>query len=202
MAWRCPGARPLSELILVIFPTHICVIWPRWVEQKPVTENRDGHGHRRWQGYGTVLGERKTHTKAKYADTDDENKVTATTLHLAAAPKFVIPTTLFHTGAGRPRVSLSVLAGGVWGVFFWVFLVFLIRVLRQHVAIKTWNRHLFVHLKMLYSKAKAYDICAHYVFFSSWNMNEVSRALLCYGHTLLIHSGCIYPCSSGLLHWC
>ena len=69
MAWPCSGARPLSELILVIFPTHICVIWPQWVERQPATENRDGHGHRRWQGNGTVLSEKKTHTKAKYADT-------------------------------------------------------------------------------------------------------------------------------------
>ena len=69
MVWRCSGARPLSELILVIFQTHICVIWPQWVERQPATENRDGHGHLRWQGNGTVLGERKTHTKAKYAVT-------------------------------------------------------------------------------------------------------------------------------------
>ena len=78
-------------------------------------------------------------------------------------------------------------------------LFFFIRVLRWHVAIKTWNRHLFVYLKMFYSKA--YDIWTHYVFFSSWNMNEVTRALLFCGHTLLIYSSCIYPCSSGLLHW-
>ena len=74
MAWRCSGTRSLSELILVICPTHICVIWPQWVERQPATKNRDGHGHRRWQGNGTVLGERKTHTKAKYADTKIQSR--------------------------------------------------------------------------------------------------------------------------------
>ena len=37
MVWRCPGAKPLSEPMMVSLPTHICVTWPQWVkgEQLP-----------------------------------------------------------------------------------------------------------------------------------------------------------------------
>ena len=31
MAWRCPGAKPLSEPMMVSFLTHICVTRPQWV---------------------------------------------------------------------------------------------------------------------------------------------------------------------------
>ena len=31
MAWRRPGAKPLSETMMVRLPTHICVIRPQWV---------------------------------------------------------------------------------------------------------------------------------------------------------------------------
>ena len=31
MAWRQPGAKPLSEPIMVRLLTHICVTWPQWV---------------------------------------------------------------------------------------------------------------------------------------------------------------------------
>ena len=31
MAWRRSGDKPLSELMLVILPTHICVARPQWV---------------------------------------------------------------------------------------------------------------------------------------------------------------------------
>ena len=31
MAWRRPGAKPLSEATMVNLPTHICVSRPRWV---------------------------------------------------------------------------------------------------------------------------------------------------------------------------
>ena len=34
MAWRRPGDKPLSEPMMVILPTHICVTRPQWV--KPV----------------------------------------------------------------------------------------------------------------------------------------------------------------------
>ena len=30
MAWCHSGDKPLSETILVILPTHICVTWPQW----------------------------------------------------------------------------------------------------------------------------------------------------------------------------
>ena len=32
MAWRRPGDKPLSELMVVSLPTHICVIRPQWVK--------------------------------------------------------------------------------------------------------------------------------------------------------------------------
>ena len=31
MVWRCPGAKPLSEPMMVSLLTHICVIRPQWV---------------------------------------------------------------------------------------------------------------------------------------------------------------------------
>ena len=33
MAWRRPGDKPLSEPMMVIFVTHICVTRPQWVNQ-------------------------------------------------------------------------------------------------------------------------------------------------------------------------
>ena len=32
MAWRRPGDKPLSEPMMVILPTHICVTRPQWVK--------------------------------------------------------------------------------------------------------------------------------------------------------------------------
>ena len=32
MAWRRPGDKPLSEPMMVWFPTHICVIRPQWLD--------------------------------------------------------------------------------------------------------------------------------------------------------------------------
>ena len=32
MAWRRPGDKPLSELMVVTLPTHICVTRPQWVK--------------------------------------------------------------------------------------------------------------------------------------------------------------------------
>ena len=32
MAWRRPGDKPLSEPIMVVLPTHICVTRPQWVK--------------------------------------------------------------------------------------------------------------------------------------------------------------------------
>ena len=32
MAWRRPGGKPLSEPVMVRFPTHICVTQPQWVK--------------------------------------------------------------------------------------------------------------------------------------------------------------------------
>ena len=34
MAWRRPGDKPLSEPMMVSFPTHICVARPQWVKRK------------------------------------------------------------------------------------------------------------------------------------------------------------------------
>ena len=34
MAWRRPGDKPLSETMMVSLPTHICVIWPQWVDRR------------------------------------------------------------------------------------------------------------------------------------------------------------------------
>ena len=33
MAWRRPGDKPLSEPMMVSFPTHICVARPQWVNE-------------------------------------------------------------------------------------------------------------------------------------------------------------------------
>ena len=33
MAWCRPGAKPLSEVMLVSLPMHICVTWPQWVKK-------------------------------------------------------------------------------------------------------------------------------------------------------------------------
>ena len=35
MAWRRPGAKPLSEPMMVSLPTHICVARPEWVKVNP-----------------------------------------------------------------------------------------------------------------------------------------------------------------------
>ena len=35
MAWRRPGDKPLSEPMMVILKTHICVTRPQWVNMKP-----------------------------------------------------------------------------------------------------------------------------------------------------------------------
>ena len=32
MAWRRPGDKPLSEPMMVVLPTHICVTRPQWVQ--------------------------------------------------------------------------------------------------------------------------------------------------------------------------
>ena len=32
MAWRQPGDKPLSELMMAVLPTHICVTRPQWVK--------------------------------------------------------------------------------------------------------------------------------------------------------------------------
>ena len=34
MAWRRPGGKPLSEIMLVKLPSHICVTRPQWVKWK------------------------------------------------------------------------------------------------------------------------------------------------------------------------
>ena len=36
MAWRRPGAKPLSQLMMVSLMTHICVTRPQWVIQNNV----------------------------------------------------------------------------------------------------------------------------------------------------------------------
>ena len=36
MAWRRPGAKPLSEPMMVRLPTHICVTRPQWVNKSEV----------------------------------------------------------------------------------------------------------------------------------------------------------------------
>ena len=35
MAWRRPGDKPLSEPIMIVLPTHICVTRPQWVKKAP-----------------------------------------------------------------------------------------------------------------------------------------------------------------------
>ena len=38
MAWRRPGDKPLSETMMVILPTHICVTRPQWANIKPASK--------------------------------------------------------------------------------------------------------------------------------------------------------------------
>ena len=33
MAWRRPGDKPLSEPMMVVLPTHICITRPQWVNR-------------------------------------------------------------------------------------------------------------------------------------------------------------------------
>ena len=37
MAWRRQGDKPLSELMMVVLPTHICITRPQWVKCYPVS---------------------------------------------------------------------------------------------------------------------------------------------------------------------
>ena len=39
MAWRRPGDKPLSEPMMVILPTHICVTRPQWVNASQATHD-------------------------------------------------------------------------------------------------------------------------------------------------------------------
>ena len=39
MAWRCPGDKPLSEPMMVNFPTHICLTRPQWVNKITINSN-------------------------------------------------------------------------------------------------------------------------------------------------------------------
>ena len=43
MAWRRPGAKPLSEPVMVSLLTHICVIRPQWVKHKCICICADDH---------------------------------------------------------------------------------------------------------------------------------------------------------------
>ena len=36
MAWRRPGDKPLSESMMIILLTHICVTRPQWVNNMPI----------------------------------------------------------------------------------------------------------------------------------------------------------------------
>ena len=40
MAWRRPGGKPLSEPIMVVLPTHICVTKSQWVKNERVDRYR------------------------------------------------------------------------------------------------------------------------------------------------------------------
>ena len=42
MAWHRPGAKPLSETMMVRLPTHMCVTRPQWVKMASYTY-RDSH---------------------------------------------------------------------------------------------------------------------------------------------------------------
>ena len=37
MVWRRPGEKPLSEMMMVSLPTHICVTRPQWVKKLRIT---------------------------------------------------------------------------------------------------------------------------------------------------------------------
>ena len=41
MAWRRPGDKPLSEPMMIISLTHICVTWPQWVKPQLIQNKSD-----------------------------------------------------------------------------------------------------------------------------------------------------------------
>ena len=43
MAWHRPGYKPLSELMMVRLPTHICVTRPQWVNWRESRDQRGRH---------------------------------------------------------------------------------------------------------------------------------------------------------------
>ena len=59
MAWRRPGAKPLSEPMMVSLTMHICVTRPQWVkiklEQKEFTQYFNRACHPNWDQYPDAL---------------------------------------------------------------------------------------------------------------------------------------------------
>ena len=54
MAWRRPGDKPLSEPVMVVLPTHICVTRPQWVLTS--TDNAGHWGLWWWvASYGSLV---------------------------------------------------------------------------------------------------------------------------------------------------
>ena len=68
MAWRRPGDKSLSEPMMIILLTHICVIWPQWVNTSHQVNEPCGSHH--WikifpwiathRCLKTIMGERLT----------------------------------------------------------------------------------------------------------------------------------------------
>ena len=59
MAWRRPGDKPLSEPMLVISPTQICVIRPQWVKSENIITGScdmgcDTLAHDDWCNYSAL----------------------------------------------------------------------------------------------------------------------------------------------------
>ena len=92
MAWRRPGDKPLSELMMVSLLTHICVTRPQWVKWtcdylsmpglKLIHSNVSKAGHRRQQ---TEIHSLSTHIKLvdmECLPTDHNGDVIWTSLQL------------------------------------------------------------------------------------------------------------------------
>ena len=64
MAWRWWGDQPLSEPMMVSLLTHICITWPEWVKDVPLTTSSTSNSHQHdslfkyqsyWEPYGDAV---------------------------------------------------------------------------------------------------------------------------------------------------
>ena len=95
MAWRRPGDKPLSEPMMVILSTHICVTWPQWVK-----------------GYGPSVSTRCFLLTSHYSDAIMgmiASQITSLT---------IVYSTLY-SGADKTKHQNSASLAFVWGIHHW-----------------------------------------------------------------------------------